>query len=58
MLPWFVAIYGRVGGANAILEAVPVDWVASSLPADASPIALALAWWAKDNSVVPMVWRV
>ena len=30
------------GGANAILEAVPVDWVASSLPADAPPIALAL----------------
>jgi competence protein ComEC len=29
------------GGANAILEAVPVDWVATSLPADAPPIALA-----------------
>jgi competence protein ComEC len=29
------------GGANAILEAVPVDWVATSLPVDAPPIALA-----------------
>lgn len=29
------------GGANAILEAMPVDWVATSLPADAPPIALA-----------------
>jgi competence protein ComEC len=29
------------GGANAILEAVPVDWVATSLPADAPPVALA-----------------
>jgi competence protein ComEC len=29
------------GGANAILEAVPVDWVASSLPAGAAPVALA-----------------
>lgn len=29
------------GGANAILEAVPVDWVAASLPADAPPLVLA-----------------
>jgi len=29
------------GGASAILEAVPVDWVATSLPADAPPVALA-----------------
>ncbi len=29
------------GGASAILEAVPVDWVATSLPAEAAALALA-----------------
>lgn len=29
------------GGAASVLQAVPVDWVASSLPPDAPPIALA-----------------
>jgi competence protein ComEC len=29
------------GGANAIFESVPVDWVATSLPADAPAVALA-----------------
>lgn len=30
------------GGANSVLEAVPVEWVATSLPNDAPPVALAL----------------
>lgn len=30
------------GGAAAILEAMPVDWVATSLPTDAPPLALAV----------------
>jgi competence protein ComEC len=29
------------GGANALLEAMPVSWVATSLPADAPPLSLA-----------------
>ena len=29
------------GGATSVLEALPVDWVATSLPPDAQPVALA-----------------